>query len=532
MMALIIWALSFTAQAQTGDFEWKQLETFGGAANDFALRMEVDADSNVYLAGLIRDSIRIGGQLYESAGKNDLILMKLLPSGAVDWVQVLGGTDNDAAYAMTIGVSGSLYLSGYFNNEITVGGSSYQSLGQSDVFLAKFSPEGNPIWCRTWGSTGLDGGWSMDAVPGGGVFLGGDFRGEMIMGDDTLVSSGQTDGFLAIVEADGTVGWATSFGGQGQERVVDLVVDPAGDVFGVGYYTQEMLVEGDSISWSGGRDFFAMKWNSLGYVQWITTGQSPAQDDAHRCVADENGNFYVAGNHRDSLVIQGRTLPWSGGGDFDGLLIKLDPSGDLLWTHTLTDTARGAYRSLVSVNEDYLIVGGDQAINGDAEILIQSFNRDGELLHADTLINAGADYSYVLDWRHDRLYMGGVFQGSLGMDSLSATSAGGYDLFLAVTDAMEIEDGGNTGLVDQASLDWRIYPNPTSGNFSIQLERPLQQPAKLSLLNLQGSVLWQREISPAQDLLEVAIPSIPTGLYLLQLRTEEQVYAELIRIKK
>lgn len=65
-----------------------------------------------------------------------------------------------------------------------------------------------------------------------------------------------------------------------------------------------------------------------------------------------------------------------------------------------------------------------------------------------------------------------------------------------------------------------VFPNPTSGKFTVRLQQPTEQPVKLELLDMQGRVLHQETIS-GQAAKEHAVQPgrLPAGLYLLRLTT-------------
>jgi hypothetical protein len=65
-----------------------------------------------------------------------------------------------------------------------------------------------------------------------------------------------------------------------------------------------------------------------------------------------------------------------------------------------------------------------------------------------------------------------------------------------------------------------VFPNPTSGRFTVRLQQPTEQPVKLELLDMQGRVLRQETISGQAAKEHTVQPGhLPAGLYLLRLTT-------------
>src|SRR2546426_1802599 len=75
----------------------------------------------------------------------------------VRWTQTLGGT---TAYRLAVDAGGFCYLVGSFWENGLCGTNVLVSRGQSDVLVAKFSPEGSNIWAQTAGGIESEEGWN------------------------------------------------------------------------------------------------------------------------------------------------------------------------------------------------------------------------------------------------------------------------------------------------------------------------------------------------------------------------------------
>lgn len=74
-----------------------------------------------------------------------------------------------------------------------------------------------------------------------------------------------------------------------------------------------------------------------------------------------------------------------------------------------------------------------------------------------------------------------------------------------------------TGVSEQElSTSWQVYPNPATSNINLSLKNGVvNKGSKLSLLNLQGQLLLEQELSSDNQSIEVG--SMPRGTYLLQI---------------
>src|SRR5690606_9918666 len=106
---------------------------------------------------------------------NDAFLVKLSPEGKVLWARRGGGAAVDSARDLAMDASGNIYVTGRFGETATFGASTLTSVGRNDVFLVKYSPEGEVLWARSGGGAGEDWAYSVVVDAGGDAYLAGDF---------------------------------------------------------------------------------------------------------------------------------------------------------------------------------------------------------------------------------------------------------------------------------------------------------------------------------------------------------------------
>lgn len=81
---------------------------------------------------------------------------------------------------------------------------------------------------------------------------------------------------------------------------------------------------------NGNRDIFALKLNSSGNIQWIRTYGGSNNDLAIDALEDNAGNFVITGYSRSN----NGNFPGLNRGENDIFLIKIAPSGNLIWART------------------------------------------------------------------------------------------------------------------------------------------------------------------------------------------------------
>ncbi len=143
--------------------------------------------------------------------------------GTLLWSTYFGGEQEDFSGEMAVGSDGSVYISGQTTSEgqIATDGSHQEELaGLTDWFLAKFTPEGEPVWATYFG------GEEGESIPSlsfadGNLFLAGSTESTsgLIFGNpfEPEAEEGSLSSCMAKFDPeDGTLLWATYIGAEDQ----------------------------------------------------------------------------------------------------------------------------------------------------------------------------------------------------------------------------------------------------------------------------------------------------------------------------
>jgi hypothetical protein len=198
----------------SGGFEWVHTEGFTGTDRTFAVR--VGEDAHVYAAGyglVMFPSHRVALHAW------DAITMRLRPDGTLHWGWAMeggGAADYSEARDIASDVHGNSYSVGLMKNDGWYGTDTLQGIGMEDAFVVKFDSVGDYVWGQSWGGTQNDRGYGVDVDGQGNVWVSGSFRDSANFGIVSLVSAGQTDGFIAKVDPSGNVQFAKRLFGSGK----------------------------------------------------------------------------------------------------------------------------------------------------------------------------------------------------------------------------------------------------------------------------------------------------------------------------
>ena len=120
-----------------------------------------------------------------------------------EWGQAFGGNQNDNAQRISPGSAGSVFVVGNFIGPATIGGNTLQGYGFQDVYLARYSSNGQLDWAKAIGGTGTDQVSAIETDLEGNIWVSGRFTGSMDLDPDagfsglTAAPAGALDGFFA-----------------------------------------------------------------------------------------------------------------------------------------------------------------------------------------------------------------------------------------------------------------------------------------------------------------------------------------------
>ncbi len=243
-----------------GNWLWASAGRSAGT-NDSAHALVVDSSENVYVAGEFGGTVVFNTTPLASSGGQDLFVAKLDSEGNWLLARRAGGTaGNDVATALAIDAANQLYLLGRFTGTADYAGTlnNLNLDGAINPFVAKLNSSANVIWYAQGGyAAGGPGSAESIAVDKGLVYLTGDFPFATTWGATSLTTSGNSDVFLAQLNADsGSRNWARKIGSTGNEFRGSITVDATGSVVVSGSYQNTIEVGHVLLSSANPQDIF------------------------------------------------------------------------------------------------------------------------------------------------------------------------------------------------------------------------------------------------------------------------------------
>lgn len=171
-----------------------------------------------------------------------------------------------------------------------------------DLYLIKLDHNGNIVWSRTYGGKKVDSGIKIKNTSDGNF---------IIIGNTTSFGSKRRDLYLLKIDNDGNEIWSHTYGGDLNEFGLDVAESKEG-----GY-----ILVGETNSFDvKDHDIFVVKVDSIGNKEWSKTIGGDSLEFASSVISLDDG--YVLGGETNSV----------GEGGFDAMMIKIDLTGEVLWS--------------------------------------------------------------------------------------------------------------------------------------------------------------------------------------------------------
>ncbi len=448
---------------------------------------------------LARYAIAAGGIVSFSVGRYDrtkTLVIDPVMYPVLEFSTFLGGAGDDGAQAVAVDASGNVYVASWTNSgNFPVTGSAYDGTinGNYDVAVSKISSNGKTLLYSTFiGGSGYD--YASDIVlKGGNAIVVGDtdstdfpVTGGALQG----TNAGSADGFVLELSASGSALVASTYvGGSGYDTLRSVALDAATNNVAVTGWTNSpdypTTAGAFQTAWAAGLPssaFASVLQPSLGAFHFSSYLHGGAQEQYGTAVTVDNlGRVVVVGRTNST------TFPTTVGayqttikGESDAFVTMFDASGASLvwstlygglWTDGAEDVLIDPAGNVCFVgradSNDLPLRGEEQAVNkGRKDAFFAAIEPGGSVLHwgtyfggatddiANSIVQDNAGYMYIVGetWSVDFPVTAGAYQSSRSGPSdafvwkIQPTGAGVFTKY-----ATYLGGTGNEGAVDVAS---------------------------------------------------------------------------------
>ncbi|MFH1011953.1 MAG: T9SS type A sorting domain-containing protein [bacterium] len=444
--------------------------TYHGAldAEDAAQSVQQTADGSYIVAGYTE---------VFNAGF-DVLLVKLDGAGDTVWTRTYGGHSSDVARCIQQTTEGGF---------IVAGDTRSFGAGDADFYILRLNDDGDTLWTRTYGGLGREEGYSVQQTSDGGFIMAGYLWS---------VSGNNQDIYLVKTDGDGDTVWTQTYGGSGEDWATSVEqTSDGGFVVACSFYRQD----------AERNDFCLLKTNEHGDTLW-TRRYANSGDWPYSVHQTLDGGYIMAGS-----------VGSLGAGEGDMFVVRTNASGDTLWTKTFGgDRQDGAY-SVQEVQDGGFIVAGWTWSYGhrDDDIYLVRLNGSGDTLWTRAIGGPYAQVAISLQRTTDGGYI---------IAGFSTTLDPSYgDFYVVKTGADEMRTEPIDGQVSRNYILYPSYPNPFNATTTLRFDLPRAGMVTLRIYDVLGreaATLVRGVKAAGHHSVIWNATAFPSGLYFARLEAD------------
>lgn len=395
----------------------------------------------------------------------------------------IGGSGQDYGKDICQTSDGSIIATGYFQGTVDFDPSTAKadrtargnpaSPGAIDMYLARYTPNGELLWVQVLGGEGADMPHTVQVDAAGNIYLTGYTSGGADLGSGsgewrTPARPGR-DAFVAVYSPEGKLRWAVAFGNPETppldpmdtrfEDGNDITTDRAGNVYTIGVFDDTVIVDSASrsgatsslSSQSGSRDIFVTIHDPNGNLTRAWSIGGSGQDGGHGIRVDQEGNIIIGGFYSNSMRLSDSVTLTSQGG-FDAFIAVYTSAGHLKWARSLGGPQGDMIRpgALEIDDQGNIFAAGDLAgtfslpngtvfrSRGMGDLFASKWSPSGELIWLNSVGGPQLDAAHRIDLdAAGNVYVAGwsAFTGPVGRVNLQRIASGPVsDIFLGKLD--------------------------------------------------------------------------------------------------
>lgn len=366
---------------------------FGGSLNESAETVIKTSDGGYAVLGFTQST---DGDITDKTDSSyDVWLLRFDQDNNLLWNKTYGGTNDEKGHDLIQTEDGGFAVIGYtFSND----GDVDNNAGQQDFWLFKTDAQGNLQWEKTYGYSGLDYGLSIKPANDNGFILSGVLDVTSSGGEgntrqqQTLHAGG--DYWVLKVDQIGNLIWSKYFGGLFTDTAYDVIPTNDNGFIIIGSSDSEDTDISNNI---GSYDFWAVKVDNQGVLQWEQNYGGTQIDEAYKIIKTNNNNYLIVGDTRSEDEDISNTF-----GAADVWAITISEDGNLINQNSYGGENFDVSRSVISDSENgFLICGSSRSgtgqltqNNGQNDIWVLKTNATGHLKWQTSIGGSNVDFAY------------------------------------------------------------------------------------------------------------------------------------------
>jgi len=446
MLAIFLLFLSggflFSGTVKSQSINWAESE---GGPFGLETGRDVVADEygNVYVAGNYRQFCQFNGQITGNSGDDDLFVTKYNADGNFLLLRVHGGTMTDRYLGVTVDSKNNPICTGYAKLGAIQEKNGSSGMHAWDGIIMKYDSGLNPVWTKQIDGTVYTQGEDVATDQFDNVFVAGAHKGKSYIGTDTITSYGDADLWLAKFNSGGAYKWSFTAGGTGADGAAHVAIAKNGNALFAGFYKYTLYILNDSAVSAGYEDIFIASVSSMGNLSWLKSYGGDSNEILTGITTDPSGNIYITGYFKDTMKLG--TLQLVSTGHFDGFVARLDANGNPVWATRFGSPSAGEYPQELNVSDNYklfvtgqyfadsTVIGPDTLQSGgNGNLFFAEIDTGGSIIQSEGFGSVSSiDVAYGLHVDpNGNVFVSGSFNASMNLGAVTLVSLGAEDIFV------------------------------------------------------------------------------------------------------
>jgi hypothetical protein len=219
--------------------------------------------------------------------------------------------------------------------------------GGGDYWIVKLNSSGSIQWQKSLGGSNVDDAQSIRQTTDGGYIIAGSSNSS---DGDVIGNHGNYDYWIVKLDANGNMQWQKSLGGSSMDMAQSIQQTSEGGYIVAGSSGSD---DGDVSGNHGGGDYWMVKLDSNGNIQWQKSLGGSSSEQVNSVQQTFDGGYIIAGT---TVSADGDITVSYGSNDF--WVVKLDSSGNIQWQKTLGNIGDNiGYYAQQTFDGGYIAVG-------------------------------------------------------------------------------------------------------------------------------------------------------------------------------
>jgi len=215
-------------------------------------------------------------------------------------------------------------------------------------------------WQKCYGGTGNDNANSIAQTNDGGYIIAGYTNST---NGDIVSNHGGNDYWVVKVDPAGTIEWQKTYGGTFDDQANSVIQTTDGGYIVAGYSDSN---NGDITNDHGDKDYWIVKLDAVGTIEWQHKYGGDDKESAYEIRQTTDGGYIVAGQtysyDGNIRAVNGDVTNFHG--FIDGWLVKLSSTGALEWEKSLGASDEDKFMTVQQTTDGGYIAAGEHAYYG------------------------------------------------------------------------------------------------------------------------------------------------------------------------